>query len=468
MKRNRLFKRMSFWLSLALTLVMLVSLAACGSTAPAGSGTPQAGTTATPNSQSSTPDAGAKPVNLKMITWVQESNEKAIAALNTAFTAKYPHITFTVDTVGANDYPTLQNTRIAAGDVDIISNLSAFDSLPQDFTKGADKPAWETFILGGSYLDITDEAFIANWDKGMIESAVSYKDKVYGLDMGAVGYNGLFYSKKLFKDNGYNEPGTWAEFEAICDDLLSKGIAPVTLGMKDAWPLNSIAVSGIVGGSVTDMTAFAKGLWEGTRTLTDSESMKVWKRMEKFVSYLEPNVAAVSYGDAPGRFVAGKTAMLYDGTWNASAITGLDPNFEFGYFCVPGDTDNKPNQLQGKYDMQFNIYAKTKNKEACLEYFNFLSQKENYGPFVSALGFFPTMPGVESSNAFVNSLADKNTAFTPSWEKIIIAPKGIGQYGAGQLFVLSQLEAVGGTVKTVEELAQLAQTDWDTAVAALK
>ena len=442
---------------------LMLGLVACGQAAPTTGTTTASGTTA----PTATTTAAAEKVTLRMITWVQETNELGIADVNASFTTKYPNVTIVVDTVGANDYPTLQNTRIAAGDVDIITNLSAFDALPQDFTRGAAQPAWETFILGGSYLDLTDQEFINNWDPNMIKNAVSYKGKVYGISMGSVGYNGLFYNKKLFTENGLDEPGTWAEFEAACKTFQDKGIAPITLGGADSWPLTAIAVSGIVGANETDMTAFAKGLWEGTRKFTDEQTMKIWKRMDQFVSFLEPNVNAVSYGDAPGRFVAGKAAMLYDGTWNAGTIVALDPSFEFGYFPVPGDVDGNPNQLQGKYDMQFNIYAKTTNKEWALKYLEHLSTPEVYGPFVSTLGFFPTMPGVETTSAFVNSLADKNANFQPSWEKVIIPPKGAGQYAAGLCFNIGQLKILGGTVGTVEELAQLAQEDWDAAVAAI-
>lgn len=462
MKKNWL-KLSGKMVSLAVTAALLLSVAACGSSETAGDSS-----TSAASSASGTQTSEAKAVNLKMITWVQETNQAAIDALNKAFSAKYPNVTFTVDTVAANDYPTLLNTRISAGDVDIISNLSAFDQLPQDFTKGCDKPAWQTFVESGAYLDITDQPFVKNWNESMIKDAVSYNGKVYGLDMGAVGYNGVFYSKKLFDENGFKEPGTWDEFVKICETFKSKGMAPITLGGKDSWPLTSIAVSGIVGANEEDMTAFAKGLWDGSRKFTDDKTMKIWNRMGQFISYLEPNVTAIAYGDAPGRFVAGKTAMLYDGTWNAGAISALDPNFEFGYFPIPGDTNANPNQLQGKYDMQFNIFAKTANKEVCLQWFDFLSQKENYAPFVSALGFFPTMPGVESSSKFVSSIADKNKAFKPSWEKVIIPPKGVGQYATGQCFAIGTLKAVGGTVKDVNELAQLAQKDWDAAIKAIK
>ncbi|NLL66780.1 MAG: extracellular solute-binding protein [Clostridiaceae bacterium] len=457
---------MKKFLAILTILALMLGMAACGAAPAENSASPSA-----PQDPSQNPSSGeptAEPVTLRMITWVQESNEQAIANLNAAFTAKYPNVTFVVDTVGANDYPTLLNSRITAGDVDILTYISAFDTYPQDFTRGVDKPAWETFILGGSYLDITDQPFIANWDPGMINNAVSYKGRVYGLDMGAVGYNGVFYNKTMFEEHGFEEPGTWAEFETICNTLKAKGITPITVGGKDQWPLTSVGVSGIVGACEKDFTAFAKGLWEGTRKLNDEQSMKIWNRFEQLVGWLEPNAMAISYGDAPGRLVAGKAAMMIDGTWNSSAIEALDPNFKYGYFPFPGDVDGNPNQLQGKYDMQFNIYAKSPNVEWALKYFEFLSQKENYGPFVSALGFFPTMPGVESTNAFVNSLADKNVAFMPSWEKNIVFPKGVGQYATGQLFNINHLKALGGSVENVKALADLAQQDWDAGLAAAK
>jgi raffinose/stachyose/melibiose transport system substrate-binding protein len=457
-------------LAVLLSVMMLVSLAACGAGKTAEEPAPQA--TVADNAQPAETEAAqteeAKPAKLSMTTWIQETNQKAIDALNAAFTQKNPNVTITVDTAPANDYPTLLQTRIAAGNVDLISNISAFDTLPQDFTKGCDDPAWLTFIKSGAYLDLTGQPFLANWDPNMLKNAVSYDGKVYGLDMGAVGYNGLFYSKKIFADNGLTEPGTWADFEKICKTLKDKGINPITVGAKDTWPLTSVGISGVVGASETDFTAFAKGLWTGTRKFTDDQTMKTWNRLDQVISWLEPNCMSIAYGDCPGRFVAGKAAMMIDGTWNAGTIAGLDPNFEFGYFPFPGDTDQGPNQLQGKYDMQFNIYAKSANTEACLKWMDFLSQKENYAPFVSACGFFPTMPGVESTSAFVNSMADKNKNFMPSWEKNIIPPKGVGQYAAGQGFNINLLKALGGTVGTVKELAEQAQKDWDAALKAVQ
>ena len=266
-------------LAIFMVIALMLSLVACG-----GSQQISESHKATPQGSTSTggEEAPAEPVTLRMITWVQETNERAIAELNQKFSEKYPNVSFVVDTVNANDYPTLQNTRISAGDVDIITNLSAFDTYPQDFTKGADLPAWVTFIESGAYLDITDQPFIKNWDPNMIENAVSYKGRVYGLDMGAVGFNGVFYNKDIFEQYGFEEPGTWAEFEVICNTLKENGISPITVG-ADAWPLTSVGVSAMVGAYEPDMNEFAKGLWTGTRKFTDERCMELWKRFEQLV-----------------------------------------------------------------------------------------------------------------------------------------------------------------------------------------
>ncbi len=98
---------------------------------------------------------------------------------------------------------------------------------------------------------------------------------------------------------------------------------------------------------------------------------------------------------------------------------------------------------------------------------DFLSQKENYGPMINKLSMFPTMPGVEITNKFVNSIADKNKSFQLAFERIGLAPKGVGQYAAG-VYPITQLKSFGGTIATAKDLAALQQKDWDAAIAAAK
>ena len=95
-------------LAIFMVIALMLSLVACG-----GSQQASESSKATPQGSTSTggEEAPAEPVTLRMITWVQETNERAIAELNQKFSEKYPNVSFVVDTVNANDYPTLQNTE---------------------------------------------------------------------------------------------------------------------------------------------------------------------------------------------------------------------------------------------------------------------------------------------------------------------------------------------------------------------
>ncbi|MCX7708502.1 MAG: extracellular solute-binding protein [Clostridia bacterium] len=461
----------SLWFKKAVRLVSGLTIVALLSTAVACGAQKQAEPAATEPAKTEAAKetdkkADGKPVTIKIITWAQQSNIDPLNALNAKFSEKNPNVKFVIDSVNANDYPTLQQTRISAGDVDIVTGF-AFDQVPQDYMKGVDKRAWQQFVESGAYLDITDQPFLKNWDPAMIKDAASYKGKVYGINVGKVGFNGVFYNKKIFADNGLSEPKTWEELMNICKTLKAKNITPFTGAAKDSWPINMMAHA-FIAANEPDMPAYSKGLWTGERKFTDEGSMKIWNRVEEWSTYFEKGVAGIDYSSVVGRFVAKKAAMMPDGTWDSGTIDAAKPDFEYGYFCIPGDTAGaEPIQLAGKYDLQFQIYSKTANKDICLKWMEFLSQKENYTPFISALSMFPTMPDVQVSNKFINSIADKNKNFRLAFERITLEPKGVGQYAAG-VFPLTQLKAFGGTIATAKELAELQQKDWDAAVKAAK
>ena len=454
MKKNRSVK----FLALLFALVMAFGLSACSSAPSSGSG---GGASAGDNSG---PEANKDPVTLKMIEHSNQGTNDGIKALNAALHEQHPYITVESTITGPDQYPQLLQTRIAAGDVDIFE-LSCFNITNPDWAKGQDPNTSAQYIDNGDVMELTDQPFIKNWDPTAVADADTYNGKIYSLNIGKVAMNGLFYNKQIFDDNGLKVPETWDEFVTLCDTLQSKGIAPLTGGGKDGWPIGMMW-NGFVNTFEPDPAKFAQQLWTGERKFNDPQTVKLFEKMAKFASYYEKGVTSVDYASVIGRFVAGKAAMLPDGTWQGAQITTADPNFKFGYFCIPGDTKaEKPVQLAGKYDIGYAGYAKTKHADEVLAWLEFLSQKDVYTNLTNSNGFIPTMQGVTLSNEFMNSLAPLNESFQRNFENLYRAPKGIGKYGG---FAIAQLQVLGGDVDTPEKLADLAQTDWDTAMAAIK
>ena len=189
--------------------------------------------------------------------------------------------------------------------------------------------------------------------------------------------------------------------------------------------------------------------------------------MATLAGYFEENVINVDYNTVISRFVAGKAAMMNDGTWSAASIDAADPTFEYGYFALPGATapaDGGDVQLAGKYDTGYAGAAKSKNPEETLLWLEFFSQPEIYAMFANAAGMIPNMD-VEVSNEFINSIASKIVNFDTGFQNMYRAPTGVGKYAG---FKVAELSVFGGSISDVKELATLAQQDWDTAMDAVK
>ena len=99
-------------------------------------------------------------------------------------------------------------------------------------------------------------------------------------------------------------------------------------------------------------------------------------------------------------------------------------------------------------------------REGAFAFLEYISRKEVYTAFLSAIGFTPTQD-VTLDNAFLNSLADGLQAPCINAEMYIYAPKGVGEYGSNQ-FSFFYLQTLGGEL-TGEELAQRADEDFELA-----
>lgn len=405
-------------------------------------------------------------VELIMLMYQNEGMVNALDVVNEKFTEKYPWITVKLEVVENSQYKELCNTRLATGEVDLLNALMDLE-LPS-WVIGKDKSANAERAEAGLYMDLTGEAFLENYDKDVIDKTCTLGGKVYTIPAAYAPTSGVFYNKAIFEQYNLTEPKTWDEFINICDTLKSNGIAPMTSGVKDAWP-PVMAWNAVVTSEEPDGLAFVKALWDGERAFNDDETMKIWKKLENMSQYYEENVAAVDYNTVVSRFVGGKAAMMTDATWTAPSIIAADPNFEFGYFGIPGDeapADGGEVQLVGKYDHGFTGYGKTEHKEEVLLWLEFFSEKEIYEEYINSIGMLPTRSDVAMEDEFMASLLPKIKTQGFHFEKVLYRPSGVGQYAT--FAALTNLPAFGGSIETVEELADLAQKDWEEAMSKIK
>ena len=450
---------------------MLVTLGGCSGTTGGGqdaSGGSNGGGSSSGGSSSGSASSGdAKDVNV--LTWSNEATVVFLRSIAEDFHKAHPEYNLVVTEVPSAEIDSVIQTRIIAGDVDVVS-FQTF-SRPQEEWNAAsiDKPAWQDYIDQGLLTDLTDEDFIKNYNLETLMGN-AYKDRIYSLNIGTVGYGGMFYNKKIFEELNLEPPKTWDELMTICETVKNDGkYSVVSAGGGDQWPLNIFANSIISANYGEETKEFGQKLLTGELRHTDPEVMLVYNCMEQIAGYLEDGVTGISYSDAPGRFALGNMAMYIDGTWSWADIDKAGPDFEYGYFACPpveARTDGLVPQDAIKYDLSFAVPTNAPNSEGALAFLDYISQKDVYTRFINAIGFTPTQNDIQLENDFLNSMADILQKPTLNSEMLIYAPKGVGEYGGGQ-FTFFYLKELGGQFDA-QSFAQAADDDFDTARAALE
>lgn len=227
------------------------------------------------------------------------------------------------DEAGAEGIYNTALNDIAAGEFYDIADFGGWDITPVASSAG--------MILDlKPYLD-EDEAFKNGvgvcYDQNLTEDGAIYSVRE---QIEAVGF---WYNEALFAQAGAATPDTWetwADFDGAVDALLAAGIQPFSLNA--GWPANILAAG------YTQRDEAARDFWLNGKNVEsfDDESFR------GTMTFMQENVLQkidVANFDPAGDsetyrtdFLDGKTAMLFNGVWEASSVPG----------CGAGEENIKP------------------------------------------------------------------------------------------------------------------------------
>ena len=225
-------------------------------------------------------------------------------------------------------------------------------------------------LMDISDLDVTKDVkqAYADMDK---ELEFVPQDGVYALPYVA-NAAGILYNKDMFDEHGWEIPGTWAEFTALCEQIRSEGILPLYLGYKDTWtclaPWNALAV-----GLTPANTCAQVNMGNTTFTENYRESAE---KIKALLQYAEPNPYAYGYNDACTAFARGESAMYTIGNYAIPQIRSVNPTMNIDSFTFPANDAEEDNVLNSGIDLQFCVMKETPNKEAVYEVMRFLYEDE--------------------------------------------------------------------------------------------
>ncbi|MCL2741330.1 MAG: extracellular solute-binding protein, partial [Oscillospiraceae bacterium] len=225
-------------------------------------------------------------------------------------------------------------------------------------------------LANAGYLyDLTDQPFVKRYAQSGIAAYVS-GGKVYATPLQSW-YEGIFYNKAIFAENGVKVPRNLSDFIAAHKDLAGRGVKPQAMGAASWEPMMKQSI-GLVNNefySRPENRGFDADFNDGKASLADAwlDAVTAWASVIE-EGCLTPDMLEVGYDQALAEFASGKAAMWESGPWAVNDILRLNPDMEgsLGMFPIPGLKDG-PGWLVGGPGSALAVNAKSRHLERALQ-----------------------------------------------------------------------------------------------------
>jgi N-acetylglucosamine transport system substrate-binding protein len=190
---------------------------------------------------------------------------------------------------------------------------------------------------------------------------------------------GLWYSGKLFRDKGWEVPRTWPELLALCEEMVSAGIAPFTYGGTvdyTTWPTYELAVKEGGQDFIDRVAAMDPTVWTSDAVRAAAEAITELRKRGFILSGSE----GLNHTESQTYWAQGEAALIPVGGWVENESADVIPDdFEPMMMPVPAlreDGALPPEAVGGSYATNWTIPAKGANPAFAKEFTRFMLSKE--------------------------------------------------------------------------------------------
>ena len=356
-------------IALALCLLMVFGMVACGKTAPA---TDTSGGLIKATSGTGAAKAieeGKKPYEGQtLVVWTKYKQGTDTIAVVDAWHARFEELTgakLEVKHLGT-DLETMLYPALDAGeDIDVFSVGSTIQlGLQQDH--GYDL----TEYIEKS--DLLDRAYPIHME--IIKDTSDDGDQYLAIPT-VSSFSAFWYNKAIFEDCGITEvPETIEEFEAACDAMVAKGYYPMALDSAYGVSTFGALVERTVGEKIVGKLTKNGGFAENERFVAACQKVIDWKAK----GYFEPNAPGVWPASQNRIGVDQDTAMVYTGMWVSKEIEAASgESLEWGCMKFPYDPTCEDGTYGATVSCTCNMINKnTDTPDLAWDYLYFMSTGE--------------------------------------------------------------------------------------------
>lgn len=280
------------------------------------------------------------------ITWLnhyQEAGKQAwVEKCKEVFEERYPDVTLNIETVGADNYTTVLQTKLASDDAPAIFDLAS------NYDLGV-------YDEAGHLADLTGQPCLERVDPDLLlEGQIGGVQK--GVPIEITGY-GVFYNEEVFAENSLEVPTTLSELKAVCETLSANGIQPFAAPFAEQWAFRYYLRA------ISDITCLMPDHgWNESKmdkTSTFSEDEKFKEAVETYFSFHEywgEDPFGTSWEDAQSMVANGEAAMCIHGSWAVDGFLSHNPDCQIGVFPMPVSEDAKDTIMIKEPGQQLVLY----------------------------------------------------------------------------------------------------------------
>lgn len=387
-------------LSLAGAAVPLVATAcAPGTSGSAASSSSSAGAAV------STDGAAMGDVSLTMLdSWVESAaplQNKAINAVNAAFTKKYPNIKITRKSLTFDEMnKTLKLSLSGDTAPDIAPANNGWQGIGQ-FAKSKLILDLEPYAKAYGWADRFPET-LARQHQVTADGSQIGTGNFFGVPVAQGVFISIFYNRAKLAKLGEKVPTTMAEIDALLAKAKAAGEVPMMIGTQDQW-LATTTLFALMN-VYADKKAIGDFVYGIGGTAADTGMKQAAQTYQKWATsgYLPKNFAGIPGADSGQSFTEGTGLMYVYYSDSLPFKTTLDAD-KFGAFFLPS-----PGAVQatGAGSQNLSIAARCKNPDAAALYLDFVSSKEA-GDISLATGLTPLMGTYQPTSSTGPMLTDE-------------------------------------------------------------
>ena len=303
--------------------------------------------------------ADDEPVTLTVLAGQSTTDAGIEDMIDEALAEKYPNITLEWECVDwGNDFQPKMQQYMQSGLPDIMIGKA------QDVSTYA--PPCVLVEIDSTYLDRGLDAAREN---------VTIDGKTYGLVYNAM-YQGVYYNKAMFKENGWEIPKTLDDLQVIIDDCKEKGITPFASHMVDTWSIGNMSMQFAMNDVFNKTPDWGDKFRAGEVSFSDSEDMQNALNYNKLIyDNTFEDTFSTEQTDCDAKMVLGDAAMKVSGSWSIQNFLDIDENFDFGIFPFPNQTGDS--KLIFEPNITIMTSANTEHQDAVNDFLDLMSSDKD-------------------------------------------------------------------------------------------